>query len=324
MQDKQSVAIGICTRRRLPQLTRLLQSLQVCFQSADVSVPIVVIENDETTSIGTVIAAFDDLAISAILEPQIGLTQARNRLLDWADANGVDWLIGLDDDEWVSKDWFAAFHQALEAGPPPQIFMGPCQYEYGEDLSPFLSPDQPVEQGKGTAPLVMTTQNYAIHRSLFGSRPGVRLRFHPAFNESGGEDLEFFLRATRVHQAKAAWVPGAVVHEDRIAARATLGYRLDRTRRNQVSLLRIDHLHWQEHGFGNPLRNRLKAIAVINRNLVFGLPGLLLGLILWPVNPDKGKGQIGRALRRLARVQATFDFWLGRSRRAYGKNAQPN
>ncbi len=289
-----------------------------------VSSPIIVVENDQALSIAPMLDQFADLDITAVLEPRIGLTHARNRLLDWADTNQIDWLIGLDDDEWVAENWFTEFQSQLLSAPPPQLFMGPCRYAYSTDLSPFLSPDQLADPEKGAAPAVMTTQNYAIHRSLFDIAKGAGMRFHPAFNESGGEDLEFFLRARRVHGAKAVWLPDAVVHEDRIGARATLGYRMARSRRNQVSLLRIDRLHWQEHGFGSPLRNALQAIAGANRNLVYGLAGLVLGLVWWPVDPVRGRRQIGRALRRLVRVAATVEFWLGRFKKAYGEGVQPN
>lgn len=319
------IIIGICTRQRNPELQRLLDSLAAQTVPDNATVQIIIVDNNDAPSAAAAVeGAALPFAISFHHEPRAGLVYARNRALDIAEGAGADWFIGLDDDEWVSPDWLEHYVAALKDGSGQEMRMGPCRLVYAENASRFLGKKNYGFQAYGRRPVTMTTQNFAIHRSVFDRQSGTGLRFHMAFNETGGEDLEFFLRAVRQHQFRAGAVPDAIVYEDRKGARAKLKYRLFRTFRNQISFHRVVQLHRQDGLRGTRLSNAKRALMSAARSFLFGARGLLTGVLLLPFQRDRGMKRIGKALQRWARVAALFAFVLGMVPIAYGKTRKPN
>lgn len=302
---------------------RLLSSLQIACDQANIYPRIVIVEN-ETSSLLS--GERDKLPLSPELHlhRDIGLTHARNRLFDEVQKKDCDWFIGLDDDEWVSPDWLDQLVLAILNHTNADMFFGPCHYVYDDGLSAFLAPEQFMILPPGSVPEVMTTQNFAIHKSVFCQKTGAGLRFHSSFNETGGEDLEFFLRAQRHHGFNPVWVPSAIVSEERFGARSTLTYRLDRTRRNLLSALRVNRLHHKDFGYGSALRNAVELLSITYGNIIWGTVGSIGGCALVPFNTQQGKLMIGRALRRYARIIAAVQFLFGIFPKAYGASVTPD
>ncbi|MCK0095589.1 glycosyltransferase [Yoonia sp. F2084L] len=321
---KTSLIIGVCTRLRNVQLRRLLESLAIQPVPAGWAVQIIVVDNNDDPVAQEALADVTlPHPISYHHEPRVGLVHARNRALDLAQARGAGWFIGLDDDEWVSQDWLQHYLAALGDDSGLQMRMGPCQLVYAENASRFLIQKRPAQVPAGQRPKVMTTQNFAIHRSVFDTETGAGLRFHMAFNETGGEDLEFFRRGVYQHGFQAGWVPEALVFEDRKNARATLKYRLFRTMRNQISTLRINDLHQRDGIHGSRQANATRLLVIIIRHTLRLLAGLIVGGLTVLIDRDKGMQRIGKALQSGARVAAVLRFVCGMVPPAYGQSRKP-
>lgn len=319
-----TLVIGICTRQRDAQLLRLLASLNAQMLPHGWTAEIIVVDNNDDPSVHDIVTDIDCFCpISVVHEPRAGLVNARNHALDLAQARDAEWFIGLDDDEWVADDWLAHYCQALSDSSGVPIRMGPCTLVFAPDASQFLTRPAPVYVAAGRRPRALTTQNFAIHRSVFDSKTGVGLRFHMAFNETGGEDSEFFRRGMRLHGFQAGSVPDAMVFEDRKDDRATLRYRLFRTLRNQISLLRIDRMHQQEGIYGTRGLNAKRIAALVLRNIVRLLTGLVVGVGLFAIDREKALQTIGKALQHGARVVAVVRFLLGSIPVVYGKSQKP-
>ncbi len=315
------IVIGVCTRQRNALLRRLIDSIgeQQIPSAYDVGI-LVVDNNDVPTATKALVGLSGQFPVTVVHEPQIGLVHARNRALDKAVARGADWFIGVDDDEWVADDWLARFIAAFETMRGP-VLMAPCRYVYDDTLSPFLAPRQLPTNSRGARPAVMSTGNYALHRRVFDPRHGPGLRFDPAFNESGAEDLEFFLRAERTCGWVAAWVPDAVVFENWDGVRATLRYRMARSLRNQISAYQVARLHRRLGYHGSRLGNLVRVVMRVNRNMVLGTVSMAAGVALLPFAWRRGPVMIGKALERFVCAWAVLPFVFGASPVAYGARA---
>jgi len=144
------------------------------------------------------------------------------------------------------------------------------------------------------------------------------LRFDLSFNECGGEDLEFFLRAERAHDWLPYWLPDAIVYENWAGERATLRYRLKRTLRIQISAYQVAQLHRRLGIHGSRLGNMARLLLRINRHTIYGAFGMLCGLAVFPFQPCKGRHLIGGALERGARAIAFLPFVFQMTPIAYG------
>lgn len=319
------ILIGICTRLRNAQLRRLIDSILAQPIPISHRVEILVIDNNDIPVANEALAGVSDrFAINVVHEGQAGLVFARNRALDEATVRGADWFIGVDDDEWVAPNWLNAFVNGTEKVGEWSILVGPCRYVYDENLSRFRKPMQLPPLPTGARPAIMATWNFAVQRSVFDYALGLGLRFDDAFNESGGEDLEFFLRAEKGFGVTLSWLPEAVVSENCKGARATLRYRLPRVLRNQLSVFRVAQMHRRLGYYGSRTGNSIRLLLSLNRNIVFACCGLIAGTLFVMWNSSKGLHMIGRALERAARVGAIAAFVLRRTPIAYGAQVRPN
>ncbi|MFG5383229.1 glycosyltransferase family 2 protein [Yoonia sp. R2-816] len=313
--------IGVCTRQRNVLLRRLIDSISAQPAPAGYDVGILVVDNnDDPVARDALVGLSGPFPVTVVHEARAGLVYARNRALNEAAARGADWFVGVDDDEWVAQDWLARFIDGMETL-GRSILIAPCRYVYDDGLSRFLQPIQLPSKPRGARPVVMASSNFALHCRVFDPAYGPGLRFHPAYNESGGEDLEFFLRAERACGWVPAALPDAVAFEDWKGPRATLGYRLRRSWRTQLAAFQVARHHrrlgFTSSGGGHVMRMFLQ----LNRHVVFGAASLMAGLALLLFWPRKGRHLIGAGLERGARVLAVLPFLLGRLPVAYGPRA---
>lgn len=317
----QHILIGVCTRQRNALLRRLINSIQTQPLPSGYSVEILVIDNnDEPMTLQNLVGLPARFPISVVHERHIGLVHARNRALDEATTRGADWFVGVDDDEWVASDWLAEVVAGTQTATSP-VMIAPCRYVY-EGLSHFLTPWQLPQRPLGSRPLVMATSNFVIHRRVFDKTKGAGLRFDLSFNECGGEDLEFFLRAERVHGWVPYWLPDAIVYENWNGNRATLRYRLTRTLRIQISAYQVARLHRRLGIHGSRAGNIMRVLLRVNRHTIYGAFGMICGLAMFPFRPGKGRHLIGGALERGARAIAVLPFIFQKTPVAYGAQVE--
>lgn len=311
------IVIGICTRGRDALLRRLIDSILLQQVPRDHDVSLLIVDNNDHPQVQS---ALHDLGgpfpIEVVHEGRVGLVHARNRVLDEAASRGADWFIGVDDDEWVAEDWLAQFITGMKALGRP-ILLGHCQFVHDESLSPYVPPMQFSVRKHGRRPSVYAAGNFALRRDMFDQAHGPGLRFDPAFNESGGEDSEFLLRAELQYGLVPASWPDAVVFEDWVGVRATLRHRMRREWRVRCTWYRIAWLHCRMGLRPSYLRMIRQALGQLIRNLVYGAIGLVVGVAMLLVRRPIARKRIGRALLRLARAYGIIAFFLGVPVRTY-------
>ncbi|MFA0812998.1 glycosyltransferase family 2 protein [Microbulbifer epialgicus] len=113
--------ICICTCKRPEQLRRALRSLAELELPADADVAVTVVDNDPEDRAGQAVveSLTNDFPLQVLyaLEERRGIPFARNRCIQEAQSKGANYLIFIDDDEWVARDWLVQlFQYAQELG----------------------------------------------------------------------------------------------------------------------------------------------------------------------------------------------------------------
>lgn len=213
----ESVTIAIASIGR-PTLADTLRSLADVTRIPGKTLSVVIADDSADGTATRLVASLRlpglDMTCLAVGSGNISI--ARNALLDGASG---EWIIFVDDDEWVEADWL----QKLFA----------CQKDYSADV--VIGPVHPVYPDYAPDWLVQANPLYADwgHRGkrLLTGRGGntlasmrfIReygLRFDPALGRSGGEDTAFFSKA-------AACGAIIVATDDAIAREHVPAERLD-------------------------------------------------------------------------------------------------
>ena len=214
------LTVAICTRNRFEQLRRTLDALQHVAVPPDVHWDVVVVNNNCTDRTSEVIRSFAGrLPIREALEATPGLSSARNRAIDAATG---DYIVYIDDDILVERDWLEEYARAIRTHPTAAVFGGSIRPEFdGEpptwlvaglpiiggvyglsrDLSDEIALDSPHLPLGGN--MVIRTDLLREHR--FDSRIG-----RTAGNLLAGEEA-VLLRTILTTGHKGYWVPGARV-----------------------------------------------------------------------------------------------------------------
>jgi succinoglycan biosynthesis protein ExoM len=238
------VAICIATCRRPEGLSALLDSLnRLRVPRCRPEIRVVVVDNDPEApardALGD-IGALSRWPLIYAMEPVQGVVAARNRLLSLVPGN-ADLVAFLDDDELVAPEWIAAMLATLD-GTGATAVQGPVRPRY-ETRPPAWAATSglfglgPFEEGE---PLNFAATNNVVVRKAFLDRHN--LRFDMRFNQSGGEDEEFFARLRALGGIIVASAD-AVVVELVPAGRTRIGWLLRRKYRMGNTLGRIALLH---------------------------------------------------------------------------------
>ncbi|HBH26837.1 MAG TPA: hypothetical protein DDX54_05495 [Rhodospirillaceae bacterium] len=211
-----SVLVAVCTLHRPQMLRRCLDSL--CAQEGAPPLRILVVDNSPDAECRDMVAEHYPQAVYAS-EPRRGLSHARNKAVDEALRLGADWLAFIDDDEIARPDWIASYMAAM-ATHPAEIYHGPAVPIYPPDLPAWFRIRPPHDRELRYNAGSIATGNVLFSRGIVEN-----LTFDPAFNRTGGEDLDFFCRAQDLG-ARVVWVPDAVVHEPVVPERTTLAFVL--------------------------------------------------------------------------------------------------
>ena len=310
--------LTVCTRNRDKTLLRFVDSVGKLAIPAGIRVSLLVIDNNDKrrweTSDFDLPAAID---IHVIHEPRPGVAHARNAGFDFAERVTADWVLGADDDGWLDENWLKAYLEAI-AEHRGDILLGRIVLHVDPAAHPILRaldlPAPPLDR----QPKALATSSYAIAAKMFSTSRGAGLRFDPAFNESGGEDTELMLRASRLHGACIRGVPEAIFHEEKIGRRATLAHQFSRMSKHQLIGYVISDLH-RKNGILQT-RKRL-SVMVAQRTLRsvalafgYGTMGIAGLLIRW----NGSYRMLMMAMQYSAWAYAVVPFVLGRRPKTYG------
>jgi succinoglycan biosynthesis protein ExoM len=287
MHGNLHIAIGIATFRRPEGLARLLKSLDAQrFAGPAPRLTLLIADND--AAVGA--AAPPNLAslhpLTYVPVPARGLSEVRNACLDAMPVD-ADGLVFIDDDEWAEPGWLQALldMQARTAADivqgvvrPVYALPAPAWLTFGgyHEVGPFQD-GATLDHGASGNVLIMRS---ALVRS--------RARFHPLFNRSGGEDVEFFHQMLQSGCRMVA-AAGAIAYEETPPDRMTLNWVLRRRWRTGETLGYVARRH------GGAGMRALKAVARGGR----GIADAAIGAVTSKSRAVRGLTDIAWALGTL-------------------------
>jgi len=293
------VCISLCTRNRPKMLRQCIDSINSSLSGVNFSVFIVVVENYHEDCCRSALENYSDLDIYYYLETKMGIPFARNRGIEEALKIGFDWLIFIDDDEFVSEDWLCNLVSSANKH-EAEVITGPRIRIY-PDTTPVWMPRNPGQNPEtGTLLDTTYTANTMAAARLFEA-DGLAMRFDTRLRYTGGSDNEFFRRFTRMG-GKIVWVREARLFEEVPEARATLSWHAERYVRMANNGVIIARLHG---GNGKAFSYALpRVVGQVARGLARGI----LGLVLFIPNRDAGLKKLANAWMNFS---SAYGFLLG-------------
>lgn len=236
------IVVCIPSFRRPEGLRETLLSLAA--QRTQHRFAIVVVDNDARDREALPVARAllgENLVGHAVLEERQGNVHAINTAFTTALARypNARYCLMIDDDERATPDWLEAMVATAKAY-DAQVVGGPVRRQFPASVSEsiachplFLS----IEAPTGPIPVIHGSGNCLIARTVF-ERLGAPF-FDPAFNFSGGGDMDFFSRA-RAAGFAFAWAGDAIIHETVDGKRIAAGWLLRRSLRTGAINYMID------------------------------------------------------------------------------------
>lgn len=229
------ISVCVCTYKRLELLELCLESVAETTVPEGVELNIVVIDNDEQASSRPLI---DQIRVSFsgqiiyVCEPRRGIPCARNRAIEEVEKLGSEFLIFIDDDEWVEKDWLVRLEDYCRLKGGGSVVSGAVIADLPDNTPGFVKA-QFSRQKRTTGEIVSAcaTNNVIVPMAAITR---TRLKFDESFPLAGGTDTIFF------HQLSEQGVQifkcmEAVVHESIPKERATIRWLLKRKYRAGIT-----------------------------------------------------------------------------------------
>lgn len=221
--------IAVPTFRRPAQLRHLLEAIAQLDRVEDAM--LLVADNDvggEGAAVAAAMAQDFPIPVEVIRVVEPGLCHVRNAIVAHALAvPTMQRLAMIDDDEWPEPQWLAALlavqqrtGAAVIGGPVTPVFTEGTP-DWAEQTLVFRSERRP----EGPVEMLYASNNLLVTRAALQALGAPW--FDPAFNRSGGEDLDFLTRLKAIG-CGFGWAPGARVSEWVGAERARKAWVLRR------------------------------------------------------------------------------------------------
>jgi hypothetical protein len=227
------LTVAICTWNRSALLRATLERLTQIVVPAGVDWELLVVDNRSPDDTADVIAAFEDrLPLRPLMEPALGLSNARNCAL--AAARGA-YVIWTDDDVLVDSNWLVAYAAAFRRYPTATFFGGPVDPWFDGTppnwlaaVMPLVSPAFAVKDlGPAERPLDAVTLPHGANMAC-ATGPQRQYRYDAALGRRGqammGAEETAHFQAMLADGHTGRWVPDARVQHFIPAARQTTAY----------------------------------------------------------------------------------------------------
>jgi glycosyltransferase involved in cell wall biosynthesis len=223
------ISVCVCTFKRPALLANLLKGLLEQRTDGKFGFSVVIVDNDCLGSARKTVESFrgSDMAIEYFIEPEQSIALARNRAV--SNAKG-DFVAFIDDDEYPITDWLLQLYNTLVERKADGV-LGPVDAKFTEPPSDWMLKtgvfDRPNGPGYETGSVLdwrrTGTGNVLLRRAVFDVVEGP---FLPQFG-SGGEDLDFFRRASSMGKV-FIWCNEALAHETVPPERTRVWFQLRR------------------------------------------------------------------------------------------------
>lgn len=237
--SEKKLAIGLCTYKRPEQLFRCLQSLATMDRLENVSMCLIIVDNDPAGSAREVVDTFRGTAAFPVyyrVEQRPGIPCARNNVLRQAVTLGITDLAFIDDDEYVDDQWLVAlWSQYISSG--ADVMAGHVITVYPPETPRWIMQGQFYQNQKRQSNVLLTSA--ATNNVVFNFEKLVvqwSLLFDERFGLAGGSDSDFFTRAAK-KGARIQWTHDAIVYEVLARERMRIAYLLkNRFRKSNLKL----------------------------------------------------------------------------------------
>ncbi|MDH5324850.1 MAG: glycosyltransferase [Gammaproteobacteria bacterium] len=255
-QSKLVIAVLTCSRPVL--LKAALDSLSKLVPPKEIQMELLLVDNaEETPAIDIFTECRPHLPFPAkyVLEPQRGLSYARNRAISHCLQTNAQWLIFLDDDETVQPDWILQLMQ-IQQRHKAFLITGKINKLFPQDAPAWsYAALETTDYQNGDECYELDTGNSMIHADVFR-----QLLFDPQFALSGGEDSDYSAQAKKLG-FRIVYAQHAVVNEDVQPYKLTLSWNLKRSFRGGCARAGID--------------KKLYGVSIVPRKIVRGCLTLL-------------------------------------------------
>lgn len=298
--DPMQIVLGICTCKRPVLLTQCLISVQELTLPKNSALNVIIVDNDddEHSKARDIVEAFqiDDMAWHPTFhfqrEPQRSIARARNRILDFAIDHDAEWIVMLDDDQRVPRNWLTQMFIAQRAH-EAEVVKSAVNFEYPTPLPFWAFPDHKDKKPPIIADHVAT--NGVLFSRAIIDKDGLKLRFNEKYGLSMGEDRDFFQRAKRLG-TKIIRTPEATAIEVLPETKLTFGAQVARKFHSTWTNVRQD-IHF-DGKFFVLLDNLPKIFSDSFIALLFAA----VGIITLPFTPKNACKNFLRSGKRLAKA----------------------
>ncbi|MDJ0734022.1 MAG: glycosyltransferase family 2 protein [Nostocaceae cyanobacterium] len=295
------VSVCIITYQRPEGLKRLMDGLsQLTFNNIEVpQIEVVVIDND---SAGSAVKFCEKIkskfkwSLKTGIEPQRGISYARNRAIATADKN-ADFIAMIDDDEVPEPQWLEQLllvQQEYNA----DVVAAPVLPHFQDDVPNWAKKGKffdPERYSTGAEIDVAYSGNVLIRNQVLQKLDKI---FDERFALTGGEDSHLFMRLYHAGY-KLVWADEAIAHE-----------WIPNSRINVQWILRRGYRTWSSHSLIE--RELYPSMKVQGIRVVKGTALIIIGLLLLiPYFFFRGYHGLIRALLYIYRGSGTFAGLLG-------------
>lgn len=239
------IIIATTTRNRPVMICHLYKSLSTLYIPHECATEFLIVENNtEDTSykwLNDIRSSMADRTVTHLLETNIGISNARNRALEYAIQDNADFLVFVDDDEQVEVDWLVKLvseQQRLDL----DIVGSPVRpIPANPNLSPWkklvwsgieahsikAERKARMKWSENKADTIKIATGSWMGKIDFFRRTG--LRFDSRIGLAGGEDWNLWIQARKL-RARTGWAPDATVYETVPCCRISLSYHFRRNR----------------------------------------------------------------------------------------------
>lgn len=260
-------------------LRNALESVNLLKIPENLKTEVLVVDNDENCSAEEVVEKAREILkvpVNYCVEPRRGLAFARNKSIEEALKLDASHIVMFDDDEFFDENCLVEQIRMYEENPDAYIISGPVPTVFTEKFPSYITKNIVFKQesSKKTG----TIKPYCAAGNVFMPVKPLKengLRFSEEFVFSGGEDGEFFRRASELGYT-IVWDKEAIIYESVSKARANVKYLIDKSYYNGFA--------GAYSRFKNN-KNILKKLFYVVKNsvvsvadFILALPLLLLGL----------------------------------------------
>jgi len=226
-----NIVIGIPTYKRPLMLKKLILSIIECNLNKTLikDVNIIVVDNDVAKTAEFVINELKErfynlYKIIYFNHPVKGISNVRNELIKKAFILDSDFVVFVDDDEYVTTEWLNELVKTIVNNKGDMV-MGPVSSSFGSNVSIYISCwIERINYLNNTKLNFIRTGNLIINmKSLLEKN----IWFDPRFNSTGGEDSYFGLRMIK-KGATIYWAADAIVYETVPENRANIKWLIKR------------------------------------------------------------------------------------------------